>query len=171
MDNQTMHIILQIIAEAFVVLTWFGCGWFVVYAIVGPWLKGRLIRWRSARKGPAHLRSGPVYVSHIVFSVAFVNPYTLLAVVLRLKGIIDSPILEAILFGSYLILLPMMYEYILLRVMPRWHRLRWLNWPAPLKRAVPCSLLISILGLCGGYAAVQIREMACAVGQCFVAVL
>ena len=164
MDDQTMYAILQIIAEAFVVLTWFGSGWFVVYALLGPWLKVRLIRWRSTQSGSAHLRSGPIYVAHILFSLAFVNPYTLLAIGLRLDSAIDSSALEAVLGGSYLIILPSLWEYLLLRVIPRWNKLRWLRWTAPLKRAVPCSVFINILGFCGGYVAVQIREIACAVG-------
>lgn len=55
----------------------FSIGWFVVYVTLGCWLKVWLIHLRLDSSSGIGKRYGPVIVSHIFYSVLFVNPWIL----------------------------------------------------------------------------------------------
>jgi outer membrane protein assembly factor BamB len=167
MDDATIFMIVEIVGEAFAMLIWFSCGWFVVYALLGPWLKIRLIRWGSHGSLARNTRIGPVYISHALFSLALMNPYVLLTPVFKLDTVVDSPVWRMVLRACYVLLLPIAWDYLLLRLVPLWSKLRWLRCQAPLKRVVPVSMLISIIGSTGGYAAAQMKDVIPAVARSF----
>jgi ankyrin repeat protein len=157
MDDYEMYAILEAIAEAFAKLTWFSCGWFLVYAILGPWFKVKLVHLRTAEGLPSARRFGPVFVSHILFSIALVNPFIMLVIAYKLENMVDSRILDIFLIIIYFWILSLLLECLFLRVVARWKRLRWFQWRPPLKVVVTVSLLLSALGFGAGSAGVYMK--------------
>lgn len=156
MDYATFALI-KAITKAFVTFTWFSCGWFLVYAILGPWFKVKLIHLKAAKSLPSARRFGPVFVSHILFSIVLVNPYTMLVVSFNLGDIVDSTIWKNLLIIVYFWVFSIVLECLLLRVLARWRRLRWFQWRPPLRRAIPVSLLISTFGFGAGLAGIYLE--------------
>ncbi|MBW2596393.1 MAG: PQQ-binding-like beta-propeller repeat protein [Deltaproteobacteria bacterium] len=152
MDNYVMFAIAEAMAELFVKLTWFSCGWFLFYAILGPWLKVRLVHLGTGKDLLSARRFGPVFVSHILFSAALVNPLTMLVVADKFGDVMNSNIWDIFLIVVYFWILSLVLECLLLRVVGRWRRLRWFQWRPPLRRVVPTSLLLSVLGFGAGAA-------------------
>ncbi|MCU0913996.1 MAG: PQQ-binding-like beta-propeller repeat protein [Planctomycetes bacterium] len=162
-----MFAIAAAIAETFQMLFWFSGGWFVVYALLAPWLQTRLLHWRAADNPALDTRMGPVYVSHILFSLVLMNPCLLLLLVFQLDRITESDVRRLILGACYVLLLPLAWDDLVLGFLGRWRWLRWLRCRAPFRRVVPTSLLISALGLSGGYVAVQMKDTIPAVVRSF----
>jgi len=144
------------IAEFVITLTWFSCGWFLVYVILGPWAKVKLVHLRIGRDLPSNKRVKPVFISHLLFSLVLVNPYILFMLIFK---IIDEEFISRswaiVLLIFYLGVLPIACECLLLRFISRWKRLRWLQWRPPLKRVVLVSLLLSMFSFGVGYGALQ----------------
>ena len=157
MNDYAMIAFAKAIAEVFAKLTWFSCGWFLVYAILGPWFKVKLVHLRTAEGLPSARRFGPVFVSHILFSIALVNPYTMLVIASKFENMVDSRIWVIFLIIVYFWILSVVLECLLLRVVARWRRLRWFQWRPPLRRVVPVSLLLSALGFGTGSAGVYME--------------
>lgn len=157
-------IVGAMMAEAFVVmLTWFSCGWFLSYVILGPWLKVRLVHLRMGRDLQSNKRIVPVFISHLLFSLVLVNPFTLLVLSFKVDVIFNSRIWGVVLLVLYLGLLPIIWECLLLRFISRWKGLKWLQWKPPLKRVVLVSLLLSMLSFGSGYGASSHREVKVAI--------
>ena len=157
-------VIARIMAEAFVTLIWFSCGWFLIYAVLGSWLKVKLVDLNTDKNLRSVRRFGPVYVSHILFSLVFVNPFTIMMMVVWLMELGFNPqskvseiSSQIFLISVYLWILAAVWEYLLLRVVPRWKRLQWCQWCPPLKKVVPVGLLVSTLGFGGGMAGVYME--------------
>jgi len=167
MDDYTMFIIAEAIAKAFIKFAWFSCGWFLVYAILGPWFKVKLIHLRIGEISPSTRRFGPVFVSHILFSIILVNPYTMLLLVLKFEDMIDSKILSILLVFIYFWILSIALECLFLRVASRWRMLRWFQWQPLLRRVIPVSLLISTLGFGAGLASALLEGIMPSVARSF----
>jgi hypothetical protein len=76
MDGQTCVILIAELAAAVAIFSLvFGIGRFVIYTTAGSWLKVRLIHLRLSVSADIPKRYGPVIVSHIEYSVLFVNPW------------------------------------------------------------------------------------------------
>lgn len=157
MNDYAMFAIAEAMEELFVQLTWFSCGWFLFYTILGPWLKVRLVHLRTGKDLPSARRFGPVFVSHILFSAALVNPVTMFMVSTMFGDILDSRIWDIFLIVVYFCILSLVLECLLLRIAGRWRRLRWFQWRPPLRRVVPVSLLLIALGFSAGAAGVYIE--------------
>lgn len=158
MDDYAMFAILEALDEAFNKLLWFSCGWFVVYALIGPWLKIKLVNL-TGKDLPSVNRFGPVFISHILFSAALVNPYTMLLVTFKFNNILSETSWRIFLTILYFWILALALECLLLRIFARWRRLKWFQWHPPLKRVVPVSLLLSILGFGAGSAGIYMEEL------------
>ena len=148
MDDGTPGLILYgaIIRATAIFSVSFSVAWFVIYTTVGSWLKVRLIHLRLTPSIDVPKRYGPTIVSHILFSVLFVNPFILLYILCGLgtKVIISGTewLVIAILYFWFL---PLGTECLLLRVLPRWSRLKWLRYQPPLKRLILANLAVSFL--------------------------
>ncbi len=152
------------IFEAFVVmLMWFSCGWFLSYVILGSWIKVKLVHLRIGRDLQTNKRVVPVFISHLLFSLVLVNPFTLLVLSFKVDDIFNSRIWGVVLLVLYLGLLPIIWECLLLRFVSRWKGLKWLQWKPPLKRVVLVSLLLSMLSFGAGYGASSHREVKVAI--------
>lgn len=152
-------VMASIIGEAIRAYTWFSGGWFLVYVILGPWPKARLARGRTDDSLPLARRRWPVFVSHLLFSACFVNPYTLLYAAFKLDGFFDSWVGTVALVAAYFWVLPMLLEGLFLRLIPRLRWLGWFRWNPPLKRAILISLLISTLAFGGGLAGIYMKDV------------
>jgi len=151
MDDYMMFAIAEAIAELFVKLSWFSCCWFVVYAVIGSWLKVKLVHLRIGKELPSDRRLGPVLISHILFSAALVNPYTMIGIIFEVD-VPDTRIWNIVLIIVYFWVFAVVFECLLLRVLARWRKLRWLQWRPPLKRVLIVSVLLSTLGFGAGVA-------------------
>lgn len=114
--------------------------WFIVYVLLGSLAKVCLIRFMNKDLELRSKRFWPVFVSHFVFSILFVNFFTLVRVD-RLVGEISVWLFLLI----YFILLPATLDILLLRIIPKNKMFRWLLWTPPMKQviiinAVICSL-------------------------------
>ena len=147
----------------FNMLLWFSCGWFFVYVILGPWIKVKLVNLRIGGDLRKNKRLVPVFISHLLFSLVLVNPFTLLIVGLTGGYIFNYRIWGVVLIVLYLGLLPILWECLLLRFISRWKGLKWLWWKPPLKRVVLVSLLLSMLSFGSGYGASSHREVKVAI--------
>lgn len=159
MNDYTMIMIAEALAGIFEALMWFSGGWFLAYAILGPWLKVKLVCPRTAGGLLTARRFGPVFVSHILFSLALVNPYTMLVVSMKLDDVVESKTLGIILIIVYFWILSIGLECLLLRVVARWRILRWLQWRPPLRRVIPVSLLLTTLGFGAGVVGVYLESI------------
>lgn len=123
----------------------FSIGWFVIYTTAGSWLKVWLIHLGLSVSADIPKRYGPVIVSHIVCSVLFVNPLLLAYIMGHLNAEVDSVYLLLIIAILYFWLLPTGMDCLLLRLLPRWSRLKWLKYQPPLKRLILANLAVSFL--------------------------
>ncbi len=139
---------------------WFSCGWFFVYVILGVWFKVKLVNLRMGGDLRTNKRLLPVFISHLLFSLALVNPFILLVVIFKGEDISTSRIWGVVLLVLYLGLLPIFWECLLLRFVSRLKGLRWLRWKPPLIRVVLVSLLLSIISFSAGYGAIRLRPAA-----------
>jgi len=159
MDDYATFAIVEAIVERFVQLAWFSCGWFLAYAILGPWFKVKLVHLGHRKDLPSARRFGPVYISHILFSVFLVNPYTMLVVSRKLDDVIESKMLGIILVIVHFWILSIALECLLLRVIARWKRLKWFQWRPPLKRVIPVSLFLITLGFGAGVVGIYLERV------------
>jgi outer membrane protein assembly factor BamB len=159
MDGYSIVLISKAIDAAFCRFIWFSCAWFLVYAIFGPWLKVKLIHLGHGKNLPSARRFGPVYISHILFSVLLVNPFIMLILALKFSDIVDSEILFTFLKVVYFWMLSLLLECLLLRVVGRWRILRWFQWRPPLRRVIPVSLALSTLAFGAGAAGIFIKNV------------
>jgi outer membrane protein assembly factor BamB len=157
MGDYAMFAIAEAMAKLFAKLVWFSCFWFLVYAAVGPWLKVRLVNLRAGEDLPSARRFGPVFVSHILFSAAFINPLTMFVIAVKFNDVVNSKIWRIFLIVVYFWVLSLTLECLLLRVVARWKRLRWFQWRPPLRRTVLVSLLLCTLGFGAGSAAFYVE--------------
>jgi outer membrane protein assembly factor BamB len=158
MDDYMMFAVAEAMAELFVRLLWFSCCWFVAYAVIGFWLKVKLVHLRIGKELPSAHRFSPVLISHILFSAALVNPYTMIGIVFEVD-VPDTRIWNIVLIIVYFWVLAVVFECLLLRVLARWRILRWLQWRPPLKRVLIVSVLLSTLGFGAGAAGFYMEGM------------
>jgi hypothetical protein len=146
---------------------WFSCGWFFVYVILGPWFKVKLVNLKMGGDLRADKRLLPVFIAHLLFSLALVNPFALLVLTSKGEDISSSRIWGVVLLILYLGLLPIIWECLLLRFVSRLKGLRWLRWKPPLIRVVLVSLFLSIISFSAGYGAIRLRPAAPAIVNTF----
>ena len=137
--------------EILILFSCFSCGWFFVYVILGSWFKVKLVNLRMRGDLRTNKRLMPVFISHLLFSLALVNPFALYVFTLIGENISDSTIWGIVLLILYLGLLPIIWECLFLRFVSRLKGLRWLQWKPPLIRVIFASLLLSIISFIGGY--------------------
>jgi hypothetical protein len=153
---------VAIVLLIFAFLVLFCIAWFVIYTTLGSWLKVRLIHIRLAPSAGIPRRYGPVILSHILYSILFVNPVTLDYVARWLDteaNINGFQWLSVVIL--YFWLLPVGTDclcFSLLRLLPSWSALKRLKYRPPLKRLTLANLAVSSLGfvLIFGTAAVWI---------------
>ena len=139
-------IMMAELAAAIAIFTWvFVIGWFVIYTTVGSWLKVRLIHLRLTPSVDVPKRYGPVIVSHIVYSILFVNPWLILCLLWCLTAEVNIVFLLLMIAILYFWFLSLGTECLLLRVLPKWPRLKWLRYQPPLKRLILANLAVSFL--------------------------
>lgn len=157
--NASAYTLAAAISRLFELLVWFSVGWLFVYSIIGPWLKVKLVHWRVAGSSLTTRRVGPVYFSHLLFSLLLVNPYTLIWAVFLCEDI-DSAIAIFLLYFAYFFVLPQVCELLCLRLLPRWWgKASWFAWQPPLKRTVWVGFLISTLAFAAAFALFHIGGM------------
>jgi len=124
----------------------FSIGWSLVYTTLGSWFKVWLIHLKLVPSADMQKRYGPVIVSHIVYSVLFVNPWLLFGIIIYLGFNVDIGAIGWLIIAIlYFWFLPLGTECLLLRVLPRWSRLKWLRYQPPLKRQILANLAVSFL--------------------------
>ena len=164
MDGNFFIALEQAEHELFFLGLFFGLGWFLFYGLIGSWLKVKL----ATNKNSQDRRFGPVFVSHIVFSMIMVNPYITKYIFYYFTGYSDFNLAGSYLFvGCYFTLLPLVLELISMRLIARLKWFKWFLWRPELKKVVPISLLTSLIGLGGGYLAMGlyliIKQPSCAI--------
>ncbi len=140
------------VAVAFIVLVWlilFCIAWFIIYTTLGSWLKVRLIHIRLAPSAGIPRRYGPVILSHILYSILFVNPVTLDYVARWLDTEANINGLQWLsIVILYFWLLPVGTDCLcfgLLRLLPSWSVLKRLKYQPPLKHLTLANLAVSSL--------------------------
>ena len=113
--------------------------WFIAYALLGSLLKVCLIRFLNKNLEPHSRRFWPVFLSHFLFSIIFVNLYTLMI----LGRHIDY--LGWLFLLIYFIVLPVMLDILFLGIIPRIKLFRWLLWTPPLKQVIIINVVICLV--------------------------
>ena len=100
---------------------WFCVTWFAVYCTLSAWMKSRLI-------GQGH-----VFVANALFSLIFINPWTLGNVAFYASLIFPSPALFLVVWALYFWILPILFDALLFKALPRWGLLSRFSreWPNP----------------------------------------
>lgn len=143
MDNDYIAIAFADAAAAiFAVL--FSIGWSIFYTTLGSWLKIRLIHLKLLSTELPR-RYGPVIVSHIIFSLIFVNPWLIFYIIGDSDNLPGPDYLWLIPTILYLWLPSVAIDCLLLRLLPKWQRLKWLKYNPPLKRLVFANLAASLV--------------------------
>jgi hypothetical protein len=122
--------------------------WFIVYVLSGSLVKVGLIRFMNKDLEPRSRRFWPVFLAHFIFSILFVNPYTLFGIVGNLMSISSARLATIInlLFPLiYFIVLPVMLDILFLRIIPRIKLFRWLLWTPPLKQVIIINVVICLV--------------------------
>ena len=140
-------------SEILISFSCFSCGWFFVYVILGSWFKVKLVNLRMKGDLRTNKRLLPVFISHLLFSLVLVNPFTILVgliVIWEIDYIFDSQIFRILLI-LYFGLLPIICERLFFRFICRLKWFRWLQWKPPLIRVIFVSLLLSFISFIVGY--------------------
>ncbi len=100
---------------------WFCVAWVVVYCTLGAWMKSSLIG------------RGRFFVVNVLFSFIFVNPWTLGNVAFYAVQIFSSPEPFLLMWVLYFWILPMLFDAMLFKALPRWGPFRRFSreWPNP----------------------------------------
>jgi hypothetical protein len=139
-DNMIMFALAMVI-QALKILS---VVWFIVYVLLGSLVKVVLIRFLNKGLEPRSKRFWPVFLSHFLFSIIFVNLYTLYILERLLSnGMSFFPLLPFALI--YFIVLPVMLDILFLRIIPRIKLLRWLLWIPPLKQVIIVNVVICLV--------------------------
>jgi len=111
---------------------WFSVIWFVVYCSLGTWMKFRFIS------------RGHVLIANVLFSLVFVNPWTMGTMAFWAALIFPAP-LFLIFWVVYFWVLPVLFDLLVFRIFPFWSPLRRLyrEWPNP-AQAILVSMLANI---------------------------
>lgn len=117
--------------------------WFIVYVLLGSLVKVGLIRFINKDLEPRSRRFWPVLLAHFIFSILFVNPYTLFSSIVDKLANEITPIL--LFWLIYLIILPVLLDILFLRIIPRIKLFRWLLWTPPLKQVIIINVVICLV--------------------------
>ncbi len=140
-DDGTYDRAMMVLGQAIVNLSY---TWFIVYVLLGSLVKVGLIRFMNKDLEPRSRRFWPVFLAHFIFSILFVNPYTLLWIVFNLTE--EMPILLLwITWLIYLIILPVLLDILFLRIIPKIKLFRWLLWTPPLKQVIIINVVICLV--------------------------
>jgi len=120
------------------------CTWFIVYVLLGSLVKVGLIRFMNKNLEPRSRRFWPVFLSHFIFSILFMNPYTLVILYNRSEYLREE-ILIWLIWLIYLIILPVLLDILFLRIIPRMKLFRWLLWTPPLKQVIIINVVICLV--------------------------
>ena len=118
--------------------------WFIVYVLLGSLVKVGLIRFMNKDLEPRSRRFWPVFLSHILYSIIFVNFYTLWILDHLTNYRIDK-IPTWLILLIYLIILPVMLDILFLRIIPRMKLFKWLLWTPPLKQVIIINVVICLV--------------------------
>jgi hypothetical protein len=122
--------------------------WFIVYVPLGSLVKVGLIRFMNKDLEPCSRRFWPVLLAHFIFSILFVNPYTLFMIVGNLMDISSARLktIITLLFPLiYWIILPVLLDILFLRILPKTKLFRWLLWTPPLKQVIIINVVICLV--------------------------
>lgn len=125
-----------VVVKIFTTILWFFAGWFGIYAILGPWLKARLLR------AP---RRYPLYLVHVGISLSMANPI----LVNSISWKIDTPPTlagEFLFYGfwfAYMVLLTALLEILIIRIFAR--RRKCHDWTTPFGRWAWITLALNTL--------------------------
>ncbi len=86
---------------------WFCVTWFAIYCTLSAWMKSRLI-------GQRH-----VFVTNAMFSLIFINPWTLGNVAFYASLIFPSTAMFLAVWVLYFWILPMLFDALLFKALPR----------------------------------------------------
>ena len=136
----------MIIGEAFIVCVWFFAGWMLAYVAAGSLLKVWLVRGRAGGNDANAIRIGPVFFSHLIYSLVFLNPYVLLYASWEL----GSEILFICGLIAVCFVFPVTLEFIQLRFLSKWKWFRWFGWKGSIVRILAANVLIGLLGVFTG---------------------
>jgi hypothetical protein len=134
----------------------FSICWGIFYTTFGSWLKVRLIHLKLAPSPELLRRYRPVIVSHIISCLIFVNPcavfyiyYIDLMLMLWFFNIIPGRgcYLALTLILLYFWLTSVATDCLVLRLLPKWHRMNWLKYKPPLKRLLLANLAANLASL------------------------
>jgi hypothetical protein len=138
-DNDTYYAAMMVVIPFIINLSII---WFIVYVPLGSLVKFGLIRFMNKDLEPRSKRFWPVFLAHFIFSILFVNPYTLFSrIVDNLAN--EMPIL--LFWLIYLIILPVLLDMLFLRIIPRIKLFRWLLWTPPLKQVIIINVVICLV--------------------------
>jgi len=170
MDGEYAAIMIaEAVYKLFIMSIWFSCGWFLFYVILGPWFQVRLSCFKAQNIFSHEKRIGPVFLSHLIFSVLFVNPYVLVWLAWKLNDIFygDSIFLGILASIVYFSVLPIAFDLLILQLISRWSKLRWFRWTLSLKRVIPVGLMFCLIAFGAGFVSIQLQKVAPSVVRAF----
>ena len=147
-------------AESFwKLMLFFSLGWFVCYCFICPWIKIWLIGRKKADL--QEIRKMPVFISHLVFSLIFVNPYILFHLWIDYVGFffcwlefkipyVFVLIALAASFSLYFVLLPVVFDC-LLQKLPLRLKFFHLKPQLPLRKYITAALPLSAFSFFASY--------------------
>lgn len=132
---------------------WFSIGWFLCYVVAGSWLKVKLVRLKLHTPDEIPKRYGPAALSHILFSVLFVNPWVLFVVLMYVRAgdNLDSILRILVVIAVYLWPFSTGMDYLVMRLLPKWSRLKRLRYVVGFKRLALANLVVVLAATGAGF--------------------
>ena len=141
MDDGSMQFVLAALVQACINVS---ITWFIVYVLLGSLVKVGLIRFMYKDLESRSRRFWPVFLSHFLFSIIFVNLYTLFILDRLLSNKMSFvPFFPFLLI--YFTVFPVMLDMLFLRIIPRMKLFRCLLWTPPLKQVMIINFVICLV--------------------------
>lgn len=160
----SVNALLGYYGELFMAMSLFSLGWFVTYTTLGVWLKLKLTHIGTDHSATTAIRLAPLILAHILYSAIFMNPWVQFSVVIATDTILkDSNVqLWMVALGYGLIFswfLPLGFDFIFLRAIPRWEMPKWLRWNPPLAKTSLATLVSGLISFGAGYCVAMMRKV------------
>ena len=122
MDYYHVFAHIELVAAVFRFSVIFSLTWLPLYVVIGTWVKGQFSVLEETDN-----RYKPIFASHLLFSVLFMNPWVVLIVLMKLNSLdFLSTAFFCIIPFLYVWLLSVTIDFMSMRILSKWKRLLWM---------------------------------------------
>ena len=147
MDNYNIFLHVEFLATVFRFSVIFSLTWLPLYVVIGTWVKGQFSVPEETEN-----RYKPIFASHLLFSVLFMNPWVMLIVLMKLNSLgFLSTVFFCIIPFLYVWLFSVTIDFVSMRILPKWKRLTWMAYKPSVGRYIWIQTALVLAGVLLGY--------------------